>query len=376
MAGPMLVAAPEPSSPLWQRVKALGVEWPRTDEGVVSALAGDWQQGGRAFGRVSRHDVSAAGNAWQDGVGGTFVTRAAGTLGTAGEHARAMTVLAGRTAAFAREVGTVKTDISDHITANEGTFAMLGTFPAGIAGPAQDWFATRVAADVNQMISAGADRVTAMGDEPDDSVLDWINEQLGELGGDIGEAAGDFGGWLGGLPGDVGGIIGEQAAEAGDAVRDFFDGEDERLAAAAVDVNVDAITPESIWRDTDEPLFRSDDRGPDEVFDAGLGPLNAANLDLDDHVFNDNPSAFVSTSTDDELYRHPEYRDRDYRYIVRAPGGIDVGSTLPESRDRFPGENEVAFPGGVDTRYIVGAQRVNHDGTLGEWIQNPNFDPD
>jgi hypothetical protein len=370
VAAPFLVPVAEPTSPLWQRVRAL-VEWPRTNEAVVSALAEDWRRGGQAFDAASRHDVGAVRNSWSDEVSGTFVARAGTNLSAAGEDGTGMAALSGRTAAFAGEVARVKTDISDHVAANEGTFATLGMLPFGMAGPAQDWFVAQVATDVDQMIATGADRVSAMGDEPDEGFLEWLNERAGEVGGDIGEAAGELGDWLGGMPGEVGSWIGDQAAELGDAIR----GED-RLEAAAVDVNVDAITPEPIWRDSDEPLYRSDDRGPDEVFDAGLGPTNADNLNLESHAIYDQPSAFVATSTNEDLYRHPEYRDRDYRYTINAPGGIDVGSTLPETRDRHPGEDEISFPGGVATRYIEGAHVVNHDGTLGEWIPNKAYNPD
>lgn len=225
-----------------------------------------------------------------------------------------------------------------------------------------------------------ADAVSAMGGEPDPpDPIDWLNEvggDIGEWAGDVGSQIGEWAGGVGEWAGDVGSEIGERAAELGDGVRDILDGDDRLDAAVDKDVDVDAITPEPIWRDTDEPLYRSDHNRPEVIFNDGLEPRNVENVDLDSHVFHDQPSAFVATTTNEDLYRHPEYVVRPYRYTIDAPGGIDVVTTLPESRVEFPGEDEIAFPGGVDPRYIVGAHPVNHDGTLGEWEPNPNYDPE
>jgi hypothetical protein len=367
---------PEPTGPLWQRVRAHDVEWPGTDEGVVAALAEDWGRARTMFHETSRHDVSAVRGAWADDVGGAYVTKAGTTVGHAGTQAQGMASLAIRTAAFAGEVSRVKTGINDHVAANEPLFTALGNLPAGIAEPFQDFFAAQVAANVNQMINDGAGRVTAMGDEDEESLLDWLNEQGGDFGSWVGETAGDFGSWVGEQPGKIGSWIGEQAADLGDGIRELLDGDDSRLDAAVdPDVDVDAITPDPVWRDTDEPLFRSDDRSPDEIFEDGLEARNSDNVDLESHVFLDRPSAFVASTTNEDLYKHPEYRDRDYRYVIHAPGGIDVNTTLPDARTTFPGEDEIAFPGGVDPRFISGAHEVNPDGTLGRWIPNPDFDP-
>ncbi len=141
---------------------------------------------------------------------------------------------------------------------------------------------------------------------------------------------------------------------------------------AAVDHNIDlSAMPETpVWRDSAEPLYRADNRDPSEIFRDGFQPKNPDNVDLGSFVKYDNPSAFVSTSTDSNLYQEWGVQ---YRYDIEAPGGIDVNKTL--GSHIHEGENEIAFPGGVAPRFIKGVYQVNPDGGLGEWIPNPGFKP-
>ena len=136
-------------------------------------------------------------------------------------------------------------------------------------------------------------------------------------------------------------------------------------------VDIDRISPPPVWRSDVEPLWRADGRSPDVIFEEGFRPKNTDRLDLDDFVHNNTPSGFVSTSMDDMLFQGwPSAR---YRYDIDAPGGIDVNATLPHNR--YATELEVAFPGGIDTRYVRGVREVLPDGTLGPFIPNPGYSP-
>ncbi len=80
---------------------------------------------------------------------------------------------------------------------------------------------------------------------------------------------------------------------------------------------------------------------------------------------------FVSTS-----YAHgpgaeaPSY----WVYDINAPGGIDMGRS-PGVRDNT-GESEVAFPGGIDRRFIQSAQEYDaySNEPVGERRYNPHYE--
>lgn len=149
--------------------------------------------------------------------------------------------------------------------------------------------------------------------------------------------------------------------------------ESDPLLTAALDPNVDIgrITPTPVWRSTNEPLYRADDRPPELVFEEGFAPRDMSNLDLRVSVPLGGASAFVSTTRSDRLIFDWQTQ---YWYHVDAPGGIDVNATLGDHRYSF--EDEVAFPGGIDRRFIVGAQPYDPTtGRLGEIIPNPYYDP-
>ncbi|WP_406642524.1 hypothetical protein [Amycolatopsis sp. WGS_07] len=127
--------------------------------------------------------------------------------------------------------------------------------------------------------------------------------------------------------------------------------------------------PESVWRTDRDPLYRLDDRTPAMIFEEGLKPWDAADgqYDLKKYVAKNQPSPFVSTTYDRTLYQR---WNKDYVYEIDAPGGIKVNATI--GQHKFFDQNEVAFPGGLDRRFIVGAREVESDGiTLGPLIENP-----
>jgi hypothetical protein len=165
------------------------------------------------------------------------------------------------------------------------------------------------------------------------------------------------------------GADGHRSARATALVGTTFEA-DPLYAAADRSVDIATITPEPVWRTSNEPLWRHDDRPPSEIFANGFEPWDPSNTDLAGFVYYNESSAFVSSTRNEGLDW-----SRVYRYEIRAPGGIDVNRTLGEVV--FPGEAEIAFPGGISPRFIAGAHRVGLDGLPipGSWIPNPFFNP-
>ncbi|WP_344358218.1 scabin-related ADP-ribosyltransferase [Streptomyces gobitricini] len=127
-----------------------------------------------------------------------------------------------------------------------------------------------------------------------------------------------------------------------------------------------------VWREGHEPLYRSDNRPPDYVFENGFEPRGPSNTDLTRYVAEDEPSAFVSTSYREDI--GDEFGGK-FTYAVGAPGGIDVNRTLGGHSLSY--EEEVAFPGGIRAEYIKGAYSYDYGtGELGEFIPNPNYLPE
>ncbi|MFD8549400.1 hypothetical protein [Streptomyces sp. NPDC059649] len=104
------------------------------------------------------------------------------------------------------------------------------------------------------------------------------------------------------------------------------------------------------------------------VFDQRFHPRDPFNADLYGYVEGNQASAFVGTTKDADANWLTKYR-----YEVDAPGGIDVNQTLPSNKYR--GEEEIAFPGGIDRQHIKGAWQILPDGTKGEWMPNPQYEP-
>ncbi|WP_369032473.1 MULTISPECIES: ADP-ribosyltransferase [Streptomyces] len=129
---------------------------------------------------------------------------------------------------------------------------------------------------------------------------------------------------------------------------------------AAVDrrVDVDRITPEPVWRKTCGTLYRSDGRGPEVIFAEGLKPRDVINgqYDIEKYVLVNQPSPYVSTTYDHDLYK--TWWKSGYNYYIDAPGGVDVNKTIGDTH-KWADQVEVAFPGGIDRKYIIGVCPVN-----------------
>lgn len=148
-------------------------------------------------------------------------------------------------------------------------------------------------------------------------------------------------------------------------------------AAADRRVDVDRITPTPVWRRTCGTLYRADSRGPDIVFDKGFLPRDVLNgqYDIEKYVLVNQPSPYVSTTYDHDLYK--TWWKSGYNYYIDAPGGIDVNKTIGDQH-QWADQVEVAFPGGIARRFIIGACPVDKKTKtekMSECESNPRYEP-
>ncbi|MEU6895808.1 hypothetical protein ABZ934_29410, partial [Streptomyces sp. NPDC046557] len=146
-----------------------------------------------------------------------------------------------------------------------------------------------------------------------------------------------------------------------------------RLAAATdTSVDLDKLGMPAVWRTDDAPLYRSDNRAPEEIFESGFEPLDPSRVDLVEYVEESEHSAFVSTSYRDDI--GDDFGGK-YTYELDVPGGIDVNTSMGPHPLSY--EQEIAFPGGVRPEYIKGARPYNYaTGEVGDLIPNPNYRPE
>lgn len=150
--------------------------------------------------------------------------------------------------------------------------------------------------------------------------------------------------------------------------------DDRTKAAADRGVDVDRITPEPVWRTTCGTLYRSDSRGPQVVFEEGFHAKDVQNgqYDVEKYVLVNQPSPYVSTSYDHDLYK--TWYKSGYNYYVDAPGGIDVNKTIGDTH-KWADQVEVAFPGGIQRKYIIGVcpvDRQTKTEIMSDCESNPN----
>ncbi|CAL9589197.1 ADP-ribosyltransferase [Streptomyces sp. enrichment culture] len=153
--------------------------------------------------------------------------------------------------------------------------------------------------------------------------------------------------------------------------------EDKTKAAADRGVDVDRITPEPVWRTTCGTLYRSDSRGPQVIFEEGFHAKDVENgqYDVEKYVLVNQPSPFVSTSYDHDLYK--TWYKSGYNYYIDAPGGIDVNKTIGDTH-RWADQVEVAFPGGIQRKYVIGVcpvDRQTKTEIMSECESNPHYQP-
>ena len=150
-------------------------------------------------------------------------------------------------------------------------------------------------------------------------------------------------------------------------------------AMAAVDQRVDIsrITPDPVWRTTCGTLYRSDSRGPAIVFDQGFAPKDVVNgqYDIEKYVLVNQPSPYVSTTYDHDLYK--TWYKSGYNYYIDAPGGVDVNKTIGDTH-KWADQVEVAFPGGIKRQYIIGVCPVDKKTKveiMSDCESNPYYQP-
>ncbi|AZM75458.1 hypothetical protein D1J63_11140 [Streptomyces sp. KPB2] len=153
--------------------------------------------------------------------------------------------------------------------------------------------------------------------------------------------------------------------------------DDRTKAAADRGVDVDRITPEPVWRTTCGTLYRSDSRGPQVVFEEGFHAKDVENgqYDVEKYVLVNQPSPFVSTTYDHDLYK--TWYKSGYNYYIDAPGGIDVNRTIGDTH-KWADQVEVAFPGGIQRKYIIGVcpvDRQTKTEIMSECESNPHYQP-
>lgn len=148
------------------------------------------------------------------------------------------------------------------------------------------------------------------------------------------------------------------------------DDEPDRLAVATHrDIDLEKLGMPVVWRTDNLPLHRSDNRDPAIVFDSGFEPRDPARVDLAEYVEESEHSAHVSTSYREDI--GGEFGGK-FTYQIDAPGGIDVNASMGDHPLSY--EEEVAFPGGVRTEFIVGARPYDYaTDELGDFIPNPNY---
>ncbi|MEU9589696.1 ADP-ribosyltransferase [Streptomyces sp. NPDC048219] len=153
--------------------------------------------------------------------------------------------------------------------------------------------------------------------------------------------------------------------------------DDKVKAAADRDVDVARITPRPVWRTTCGTLYRSDSRGPQVVFEEGFHArdVHDGQYDLEKYVLVNQPSPYVSTTYDHDLYK--TWYKSGYNYYVDAPGGVDVNKTIGDTH-KWADQVEVAFPGGIDRRYVIGVCPVDKQTKteiMSECESNPHYEP-
>lgn len=152
--------------------------------------------------------------------------------------------------------------------------------------------------------------------------------------------------------------------------------QDHLFAAADPSVEIERITPSPSWRINCKQLYRSDGRPPEVVFEEGFLPRDTrtGQYDIESYVLVNQPSPYVSTTYDHDLYKSWK---SGWNYYIDAPGGVDVNQTIGDTH-KYARQVEVAFPGGIERSFIVAVCRVDtvkKVEVMDECRDNPHYQP-
>ena len=152
---------------------------------------------------------------------------------------------------------------------------------------------------------------------------------------------------------------------------------DPLTAAADHDVDLGRITPKPAWRTTCGTLYRSDSRPPATIFAEGFHARDVTDgqYDVEKYVLVNQPSPYVSTTYDHDLYK--TWYKSGYNYYIDAPGGIDVNKTIGDTH-KWADQVEVAFPGGIARQYIIGVcpvDKATKTEKMNDCESNPYYAP-
>ncbi|MGA4955826.1 ADP-ribosyltransferase [Streptomyces lavendulocolor] len=152
--------------------------------------------------------------------------------------------------------------------------------------------------------------------------------------------------------------------------------EDRLYPAADRRVDPDRITPAPSWRADCKQLYRADNRPPAVVFEQGFHPKAPLDgqYDIEKYVLVNQPSPYVSTTYDHDLYKKWK---SGFNYYVDAPKGVDVNRTIGDTH-KYADQEEVAFPGGIARKHIVGVcpvDLVKKIEIMAECQDNPYYEP-
>ncbi|BCY08526.1 ADP-ribosyltransferase [Actinoplanes sp. L3-i22] len=148
-------------------------------------------------------------------------------------------------------------------------------------------------------------------------------------------------------------------------------------AATDHDVHLDRITPKPVWRKSCGTLYRSDSRGPETIFEQGFSAkdVDHGQYDVAQYVLVNQPSPYVSTTYDHDLYK--SWYKSGFNYYIDAPGGVDVNKTIG-SKHKYADQLEVAFPGGIRREYVIGVcpvDKTTKTEIMSDCRDNPNYHP-
>ncbi|MFF8287678.1 ADP-ribosyltransferase [Streptomyces sp. NPDC016309] len=152
--------------------------------------------------------------------------------------------------------------------------------------------------------------------------------------------------------------------------------EDRLYPAADRRVDPDRITPAPAWRKDCKQLYRADNRPPAVIFEEGFRPKAPLDgqYDIEKYVLVNQPSPYVSTTYDHDLYKKWK---SGFNYYLDAPKGVDVNGTIGDTH-KYADQEEVAFPGGIARKHIVGVcpvDLVKKIEIMTECEDNPYYEP-